>query len=76
MRTFLIIVEVILAIIVVVSIMMQPSKADALSGFIQGKGDTFYSKNKGRTKEAMLVRTTVISTILFVIVTIGLNMVK
>ena len=76
MRTFLIIVEVILAIIVVISIMMQPSKADALSGFIQGKGDTFYSKNKGRTKEAMLVRTTVISTILFVIVTIGLNMVK
>ena len=76
MRTFLIIVEVILAIIVVVSIMMQPSKADALSGFIQGKGDTFYSKNKGRTKEAMLVRTTVISTILFVLVTIGLNMVK
>lgn len=76
MRTFLIIAEVILAIIVVVSIMMQPSKADALSGFIQGKGDTFYSKNKGRTKEAMLVRTTIISTILFVIVTIGLNMVK
>ncbi|WP_055070434.1 preprotein translocase subunit SecG [Clostridium massiliamazoniense] len=76
MRTFLIIAEIILAIIVVVSIMMQPSKADALSGFIQGKGDTFYSKNKGRTKEAMLVKTTIISTILFVIVTIGLNMVK
>lgn len=76
MRTFLIIAEIILAIIVVVSIMMQPSKADALSGFIQGKGDTFYSKNKGRTREAMLVKTTIISTILFVIVTIGLNIVK
>lgn len=76
MRTFLVIVEVILAIIVIVSIMMQPSKADALSGFIQGKGDTFYSKNKGRTREAMLVKTTVISTILFVIVTLALNMVK
>lgn len=76
MRTFLVVVEVILAIIVIVSIMMQPSKADALSGFIQGKGDTFYSKNKGRTREAMLVKTTVISTILFVIVTLALNMVK
>lgn len=76
MRTFLVVVEIILAIIVIVSIMMQPSKADALSGFIQGKGDTFYSKNKGRTREAMLVKTTVISTILFVIVTLALNMVK
>lgn len=76
MRTFLIALEVILAIVIIVSIMMQPSKADALSGFIQGKSDTFFSKNKGRTREAMLIKVTVVSAILFAIVTLALNMVK
>lgn len=76
MRAVLIALEIILALIIVVSIMMQPSKADALSGFIQGKGDTFFSKNKGRTREAMLVKVTIISSVLFAIVTLALNMVK
>ncbi|MGL5616098.1 MAG: preprotein translocase subunit SecG [Sarcina sp.] len=76
MRAVLIALEIILALVIVVSIMMQPSKADALSGFIQGKGDTFFSKNKGRTREAMLVKITIISSVLFAIVTLALNMVK
>lgn len=76
MRTALIIVNLVLAIIIIGSILMQPSKADALSGLIQGKGDSFYSKNKGKTKEAMLVKVTIVSAILFVISTLALNMIK
>lgn len=76
MRTALIIVNLILAIVIIGSILMQPSKADALSGLIQGKGDSFYSKNKGKTKEAMLVKITIVSAILFVISTLALNMIK
>ncbi|MGL4990541.1 MAG: preprotein translocase subunit SecG [Sarcina sp.] len=75
MRTALIVIDFILAIIIVCTIMMQPSKADALSGFIQGKSDTFFSKNKGKTREAMLIKITVIAGILFAIVTIALNMI-
>lgn len=56
--------------------MMQPSKADALSGLIQGSQESFYSKNKGRTREAMLKKVTVISSILFAINTITINLVK
>lgn len=76
MRTALIVIELILAIIIVGSILLQPSKADALSGLIQGKSETFYSKNKGKTKDAMLIKITVVSIILFVITTIVLNMIK
>lgn len=76
MRTALIVIELVLAIIIVGSILLQPSKADALSGLIQGKSETFYSKNKGKTKDAMLIKVTVVSTILFVITTIVLNMIK
>ena len=73
MRTVLIVIEFILAIIIVGSILMQPSKADALSGFIQGQSETFFSKNKGKTKEVMLIKFTVVSMILFAIITILLN---
>lgn len=74
MRTVLIAIEFILAIIIIASILMQPSKADALSGFIQGKGETFFSKNKGKTREAMLIKITVVAMVLFGIITIVLNM--
>ena len=76
LRTVLIVIEFILAIVIIGSILMQPSKADALSGFIQGKGETFFSKNKGKTKEAMLIKITVGAMILFGLITIVLNINK
>lgn len=75
MRNVLIAIEAVLAVVIMVSILLQPSKADALSGFIQGKSETFFSRNKGRTKEALLVKITVISSIAFAICTIALNLV-
>lgn len=56
---------------------MQPSKADALSGLIQGATkDTFFSKNKARTKEVVLVRLTVLFSILFAVNTVLVNLIK
>lgn len=75
-RTALLIVDVIIGLVVIVSILLQPSKSDALSGLIQGSNnESFYSKNKSRTKEVMLERLTVVSSILFVIVTLVLNLI-
>ena len=77
MKTALLVVEIILGLVVVVSILMQPSKSDALSGLIQGSNnESFYSKNKARTKEVMLERTTIISAYLFAINTVVLNVIK
>ncbi|MBB6624060.1 preprotein translocase subunit SecG [Clostridium gasigenes] len=76
MKNFLLILEMILGLIVVVTILMQPSKADALSGLIQGgTTETFFSKNKTKTKEVMLARATVVSMSMFAIVTVALNLI-
>jgi preprotein translocase subunit SecG len=76
MRTFLLIIDVLVAIVLATSVLLQPSKADGLKGFIGGSSETFYSKNKSRTREAMLAKVTVISSILFAILTLALNIVK
>lgn len=77
MKTALLILEVIFGLIAIVSILMQPSKSDALSGLIQGSSnETFYSKNKSKTKEVMLQRLTLISMFLFAAVALAMNFVK
>ena len=77
MQNILLAFEVLLGIGVIITIYMQPSKSDALSGLIQGStNDTFFSKNKSRTKEAILVRLTVLFMALFAINTIVLNLMK
>ena len=77
MQNILLVFEVLLGVAVVITIFMQPSKADALSGLIQGSTqETFFSKNKSRTKEVILVRLTVMFMALFAINTIVLNLIK
>jgi protein translocase, SecG subunit len=77
MQNILLVLEVLLGIGVIITIYMQPSKSDALSGLIQGStNDTFFSKNKSRTKEAILVRLTVLFMALFAVNTIVLNLMK
>lgn len=69
-------IEIVVGLIVVVSILMQKSKADALSGLIQGsKSETFFTKNKSKTKEAMLAKVTIVSMLLFAVNTIALNLI-
>ena len=77
MQNILLVFEVLLGLGVIVSIFMQPSKSDALSGLIQGSTqDTFFAKNKSRTKEVILVRLTIMFMALFAINSIVLNLVK
>ncbi len=77
MQNILLIFEGILGLAIILVIYMQPSKADALSGLIQGATkDTFFAKNKSRTKEVILVRLTVIFMALFAVNTVLLNLIK
>ena len=76
MKELLLVLEAILGIVVIISVLLQPSKTDALSGLIQGsKTETFFSKNKARTKEAMLLKLTIISMALLAVNTIALNLI-
>lgn len=77
MQNILLAIEVLLGVGLIITVYMQPSKADALSGLIQGaSSDTFFSKNKSRTKEAILVKLTYIFMLLFAINTVALNLIK
>lgn len=77
MQNILMVLEILFGLGVIITIYMQPSKADALSGLIQGATkDTFFSKNKSRTKEVVLVRLTILFSVLFALNTILVNLVK
>ncbi len=76
MHSFLVVLQVISSIVIIVSVMMQPSKSDGLSGLIGGTSETFFAKNKTKTAESLLVRITVVSAIFFIITTVMLNIVK
>ncbi|WP_333859272.1 preprotein translocase subunit SecG [Clostridium sp.] len=77
MHIFLIIAQLIIGVILIGVILMQPGKTNGLSGFISGgPSESFYSKNKSRTSEAMLSRTTVLLAVLFAVICIVQNMVK
>lgn len=76
MHTALIVAEFLLALLLIVVVLLQPSKADGLKGFVTGTTETFFSKNKSRTKEALLSKSTVVLSVLFAACTIALNIVK
>lgn len=76
MKNILLVLEAILGIAIIVTVLLQPSKTDALSGLIQGsRTETFFSKNKAKTKESMLLKLTIVAVALFAVNTIALNLI-
>lgn len=75
MVTALKILVVISAIIVIISIALQESKSSGLGGLVSGSSETFYSKNKTKTKESFLMKLTIVSAIVFVGCIIAINIV-
>lgn len=73
MYTFLVILLVLDSILLLTSVLLQPSKADGFKGFITGNSETFFSRNKSRTKEAFLVKLTIISAAMFAVILIAMN---
>ena len=61
----------VLATVVAVLVLMQTGKEKSLSGTIAGAGESFYSKNKGKSKGKTLSIITTILSIVFVILAIA-----
>ena len=58
---------IVASIMIIVLVMLQQSQQQGLSGAIAGGSDSFFDKNKGRTKEAKLAKITkIVSSIFFV----------
>lgn len=74
MVKFMMILEFVLALTIIVVVLMQESKSDALSGLIQGsKTESFYSKNKNKTKKSILENITWAAMAIFMVNTLLLN---
>ena len=71
-RTIIQIVFIILSIIMTVIVLMQEGKNNGL-GALTGSADTYWSKNKGRSMEGALEHFTRYGAIVFMIITLVLN---
>ena len=75
-RTILTVIYFIIALVVIILALIQTKDDAGLSQTITGSStNNFFEKNKGRTKEGMQKKWTIILGILFVILTIALSII-
>lgn len=75
MKLALTIVFLVLAVIMAVLILVQEGKTNGLSGSIGGgSSETYWSKNKGRSKESKLITITTVLTVLFFVLSLVLSL--
>lgn len=72
LKAVLTIVFIIIGIALTVIILLQEGKSAGL-GAISGAADTYWGKNKGRSMEGMLVKLTRALVILFILLSVVLN---
>ena len=73
-KVLLSIIYVVLGIAISVVILMQEGKSNGLGSAIGGMADSYWSKNKGRSMEGMLVKLTRVAVILFLVLAMVLNL--
>lgn len=74
LRAIVTIIYVLICIALVVVVLMQEGKSAGLSGAINGVADTYWGKNKGRSIEGALIKITRVLAILFVVLSVVLNL--
>lgn len=69
MKTALTIIFLLISLIIIVLVLMQESKDNGLGSLAgsSSNGDTYWSKNKGRSREGMLVLATTVGVVLFLV---------
>jgi len=73
LNTFFVILQLASCLFLIAVIILQSGKRSGLSGAIAGVADTFMSKHKAKTWDARLARVTKWVAVLFVIITMALN---
>ena len=75
-RTILTVVYFVIALVVIILALIQTKDDSGLSQTITGSSTSnFYEKNKGRTKEGKLKRTTIILGVVFIVLAIVLGII-
>jgi len=69
------IIQLLSGLVVTAIVLLQSGKSAGLSGAIAGAADTFLAKNKAKTIDAQLARITKWSALVFVVLTLVLNII-
>ena len=75
MKTALYIIYIIVCIALTVVVICQEGKQSGLTGAISGAAETYWSKNKGRSKEGILALITTILAVIFIVLSLVLDLV-
>ena len=70
MHTVLMVILLFASIFMIVSILLQSSKSDGLSGAIAGGAEQLFGKKKSNTYDALLSKVTTVSSIAYIILTL------
>lgn len=73
LRIVLTVLFIIVCLVLTALVLLQEGKSAGL-GAISGAAETYWGKNKGRSMEGMLVKLTKICAVLFVVLTVILNL--
>ncbi|NLZ83894.1 MAG: preprotein translocase subunit SecG [Clostridiales bacterium] len=68
------IVYILVCIVLTVIVLKQEGKSEGLSGALTGTTDTYWSKNKSRSKEGFIDNTTKILGVAFILLSVVLNL--
>ncbi len=67
LKTALIIALLIISVLLAIVVMMQEGKGGGLTA-VSGNGESYWSKNKGKSKDAILSKITIVLGIAFMVV--------
>lgn len=66
------IVIIVLAVVLIACVLLQSGKDKSLSGTITGAGETFFTKGKSKSKDAMFSKITTVLSFVFVVIALAL----
>ncbi len=72
MHTALMIVLLLSSVVLIISILLQESKSDGLSGSIAGGAEQLFGKRKSRGYDALLSRITTICAVIYIVVSLAI----
>ena len=70
MHTALMIILLISSIVLIISILLQTSKSDGLSGSIAGGAEQLFGKRKSKGYDALLSRITAVCAVIYIVVSL------
>ncbi|MCF0127828.1 MAG: preprotein translocase subunit SecG [Pseudobutyrivibrio sp.] len=73
LKIVLIVILILVCVAITTIILFQEGKQNGLSSLSGQQFDSYYSKNKGRTKEGLLVKFTTLLVVLFFVLSAVLN---